>query len=152
VVLFKCGSKVVGTFHVPFPELLWHIDADGTAERACYSSIGNTMKSRMLISLALALGLATHAYGQDESLKPSSTNVVNVDGMWGFQSAATYKVLPRPKSHSNKGQPNTYVAPRNPIESKPMQPYAYGWFGTKPSPHWHRQFGAQAEYTQWTLR
>jgi hypothetical protein len=38
------------------------------------------------------------------------------------------------------------------ILAKPPQPYAYGWFGSKPSVHWHRQFGNRRSYTQWTLK
>jgi len=75
-----------------------------------------------------------------------------VDAMWGYRTPATYFILPRPASHRHKNQPNTYQTPVNPVESKPIEPYAYGWFGTKYSPQWHRQFGHQKDYTQWTLK
>jgi hypothetical protein len=38
------------------------------------------------------------------------------------------------------------------VVAKPVQPYAYGWFGAKPSMHWHRQFGNRRTHTQWTLK
>jgi hypothetical protein len=74
------------------------------------------------------------------------------DAMWGRPSPLQYTILPRPATKHNRQDPNTYKAPPTQITSKPSEPYAYGWFGGTPSPHWHRQFGHQNAYTQWTLR
>jgi len=89
---------------------------------------------------------------QDAGDHAIATADVAVDSMWGYRAPIAYQILPRPMTHFSKGQPHSAVAPANPIESKPMQPYAYGWFGTQYSPQWHRQFGQQSAYTQWTLR
>ena len=75
-----------------------------------------------------------------------------LDGVWGSQAPAAYKILPRPATHHNRNQPHTNTPTTNTIHSQPVHPYAYGWFGTKPSPQWSRQFGYQKSYTQWTLR
>lgn len=37
------------------------------------------------------------------------------------------------------------------IERRPVEPYAYGWFGTKMNRHPHRSFGYQQAYTQWAF-
>lgn len=37
------------------------------------------------------------------------------------------------------------------IERRPVEPYAYGWFGTKMNRHPHRSFGYQQAYTQWSF-
>ena len=104
-----------------------------------------TIRSMILIICVL---YAPSTFGQENARNLSS----NTDGMWGFQTPSPYKILPRTVTHSNKGQPNTSLPVASNIESKPMQPYAYGWFGTKSSPQWSRQFGHQKAYTQWTLR
>jgi hypothetical protein len=105
------------------------------------------MKTVAIIGLFLGFSFAGVVTAQDGLVQGGTS----VDAMWGHP-APSYLILPRPLTHANKGQPHTYVAPKNPIESKPASPYAYGWFGTKPSPHWHRQFGSQNAYTQWTLK
>ncbi len=33
-----------------------------------------------------------------------------------------------------------------------QQAYAYGWFGSNPTPIWGRHFGTGKNYTQWTQR
>ncbi len=66
------------------------------------------------------------------------------------QGPVEYHVLPRAvKPHSSEYAP---ASPKPQIMSKPIQPYAYGWFGAKPQMHWHRQFGTRRSYTQWTLK
>ena len=102
-----------------------------------------------LIVMCVCIG-RTHA--QDAGTQAIATAKVGVDSMWGYRAPMAYEILPRPTSHFRKGQPHSVVSPANPIESKPAQPYAYGWFGTKYSPQWYRQFGHQSAYTQWTLR
>ncbi len=38
------------------------------------------------------------------------------------------------------------------IQEMPTKtPYAYGWFGHNPTPHWSRQFGFSTAFTQWSL-
>ena len=37
------------------------------------------------------------------------------------------------------------------IERRPVEPYAYGWFGAKMNRHPHRSFGYQQAYTQWAF-
>ena len=106
------------------------------------------MRKILSIFLLVSACIAPCGFGQDGARDSSSA----IDGMWGFQTPSQYKILPRPVTHSNKGQPHTNLPAANNIESKPMQPYAYGWFGTKSSPQWSRQFGHQKAYTQWTLR
>lgn len=43
--------------------------------------------------------------------------------------------------------------PANPpvIERRPVEPYAYGWFGAKMNRHPQRSFGYQHAYTQWAF-
>ncbi|MEQ1829060.1 MAG: hypothetical protein ABL921_24065 [Pirellula sp.] len=76
----------------------------------------------------------------------------SIDGMWGYSAPTNYKILPRPATHANKKDQHTYAASPSAIESRPVQPYAYGWFGTKPSPQWYRSFGNRKTHTQWTLK
>lgn len=45
--------------------------------------------------------------------------------------------------------------PTQPVIQQPLPPqqiYAYGWFGSNPSPIWGRHFGNSKSYTQWTQR
>lgn len=66
------------------------------------------------------------------------------------QGPVEYRVLPRAvKPHSGEYAPATQ---KPQMMTKPIQPYAYGWFGAKPQQHWHRQFGTRRSYTQWTLK
>jgi len=37
------------------------------------------------------------------------------------------------------------------IERRPVESYAYGWFGAKMNRHPHRSFGYQQAYTQWAF-
>lgn len=61
-----------------------------------------------------------------------------------------YRILRQPDSkHSGETMPGS---PKPSIFAKPVQPYAYGWFGAKTSPHWSRQFGNRRAHTQWTLK
>ena len=61
-----------------------------------------------------------------------------------------YRTLQSPDAkHSRENVP---LPPKPLMVSKPVQPYAYGWFGSKPSMHWHRQFGNRRIHTQWTLK
>lgn len=71
-------------------------------------------------------------------------------------AAPTYQILPRPlPKHTGKHLPySTTNLPQGPaiIEAEPIQTFAYGWFGPRPTPHWVRQFGYGKRYTQWTLK
>jgi hypothetical protein len=88
----------------------------------------------------------------------SSTCLVAEDALWGVVTAnsPTYRIVPRPlPEHTGKHLPySTTLQPsEKPIyESRPTTPYAYGWFGPRPSPHWSRHFGYQQRYTQWSLK
>jgi hypothetical protein len=52
---------------------------------------------------------------------------------------------------------NSHLAQKNQrdkapvIERRPVEPYAYGWFGAKMNRHPHRSFGYQQAYTQWAF-
>jgi hypothetical protein len=86
------------------------------------------------ILLAFSMGSALQAQSPDASV----------------QRPVEYRLLPRAvKPHSSEYAPAS-AAPN--IVSKPIQPYAYGWFGAKTQMHWHRQFGTRRAYTQWTLK
>jgi hypothetical protein len=104
--------------------------------------------SNLALVLILVFSSPTIALAQESPQDAQNA----VDGMWGYRAPIPYTIIPRPKTHFNKDEPNTAVPAKNNIQSKPTQPYAYGWFGTKPSPQWSRQFGYQRAYTQWTLR
>jgi len=59
-----------------------------------------------------------------------------------------YLVLHGPANTSHR-QKNQVRAPV--LEKRPVDPYAYGWFGTKMNRHPHRSFGYQQAYTQWSF-
>jgi hypothetical protein len=100
----------------------------------------------------IAILLATSSHSMLWAQHGHSDQIASSDAMWGYQSPATYKILPRPATHATKESPHINVPPRTQLESKKTQPYAYGWFGTKPSPQWSRQFGTRSAFTQWTLK
>ena len=106
------------------------------------------IKTHHVLALFVLLSWFNPSYGQDQAVMA----IAPVDAMWGYRAPVAYQILPRPAGHLQKEREHVYVAPTNPIESKHTQPYAYGWFGTKASPHWSRQFGHQSAYTQWTLK
>jgi hypothetical protein len=61
-----------------------------------------------------------------------------------------YRILKQPDS---KRTAESVPQPaKSLIVAKPVQPYSYGWFGSKSSMHWHRQFGNRRVHTQWTLK
>ncbi len=75
-----------------------------------------------------------------------------LDGMWGIPVPAEYRVLPRPiKPHSRKYAPTT---PTPNLVAKPIEPYAYGWFGATQYSHPQKaiHFGYRRAYTQWSYR
>ena len=94
------------------------------------------------------LGLCPICLGQELTQESQAA----VDGMWGYRAPIQYTTLPRPPNHLNKDDPNTAVLAGNSIQSRPTQPYAYGWFGTRPAPQWSRQFGYQKAFTQWSFK
>ncbi|WP_145077376.1 hypothetical protein [Aureliella helgolandensis] len=57
---------------------------------------------------------------------------------------APYAVLATPLSDE------PLQRPYRPLPATP--PYAYGWFGSNPSPQWSRHFGVSHSHTQWTLK
>jgi hypothetical protein len=69
---------------------------------------------------------------------------------------STYRILPRPlPEHIGKHLP--YSTTNQPstgsnYESRPTEPYSYGWFGSESSPQWSRHFGYSRRYTQWSLK
>ena len=67
---------------------------------------------------------------------------------WDFQPHQ-YLVLDRQgtKGVSHRSKPDN--API--LQPRPVEPYAYGWFGAKMNRHPHRSFGFQHAYTQWAF-
>ena len=131
-----------------FPGSAWERTAPEALPRfAKHKQPMSTQLNRLFLFLLLGCSVSI-AYAQDSGLESHRM----VDGLWGFQTPTSYKILPRPATHSNKNQPHTNVFSANTTHSQPIQPYAYGWFGTKPSPQWSRQFGYQKAYTQWTFK
>jgi hypothetical protein len=95
--------------------------------------------------------LSLSSYG-DESSIPTSFPVEEAVPPAG----ATYRIIPRPlPKHMGKHLPysttNQPTAPSQ-LDSIPTQPYAYGWFGPRPTPSWSRHFGYGRRYTQWSLK
>jgi hypothetical protein len=92
------------------------------------------------------------------SLEPLFAQPPATDAMWGYAVVASnakvpYQILERPSHHKDKNQSSDPVgSDKILIEKKPVQPYAYGWFGTQPSPKWSRSFGTRGNYTQWSLK
>ena len=62
----------------------------------------------------------------------------------GMQPNPVYQTLA--KSHQAAGQ-------LEPVAQLPAKKsYAYGWFGSNPTPTWGRHFGYSRNFTQWTQR
>lgn len=78
---------------------------------------------------------------------PSRAEEPILEAMWGT-SPLHYEVLRRPANKLGDPKPRTNA----PQVVRPVQPYAYGWFGATPNKHWYRQFGHQSSYTQYSLR
>jgi len=86
------------------------------------------------------------------------TTVVADDSLWGVVTASspTYRIVPRPLPE-HVGKHLAYSTTQQPsekpnYESRPANPYAYGWFGPQASPQWSRHFGYHQRYTQWSLK
>ncbi|MFO0923331.1 MAG: hypothetical protein U0905_12670 [Pirellulales bacterium] len=92
----------------------------------------------------IVVGFASLTMGQ----APLHSQESGTDSSWlRSTSPAAYKILPRPTHHA------TVPATQQPtLRVRPMQPYAYGWFGTEASPDWSRHFGVKSAYTQWTRK
>lgn len=57
-----------------------------------------------------------------------------------------YRTLSKLEGHHVTPQPSV-------LQPYPQQQaYAYGWFGSNPTPIWGRHFGTSKSYTQWTQR
>jgi len=98
--------------------------------------------------IAIVLMLSSCLSAQENRTDPSNAN----DGIWGYRTPTSYTILTRPPKRFEKDSKHTTLSHPSTLQSKAVQPYAYGWFGTQPTPHWYRQFGTQQAYTQWTLR
>lgn len=89
------------------------------------------------------------------SVAPGFAQEFASDGMMP-NTAHTYRIVPRPlPEHVGKHLPYSTTnqpAPSANLESRSTGPYAYGWFGAKPSPDWSRHFGYSRRYTQWSLK
>jgi hypothetical protein len=105
--------------------------------------------TRTLASICLSILCGSLAIAADDSTMSHSS-----DGMWGYRAPANYLNLPRPPKHSvfGKQQEQPIPSPLPIIQSRPTEPYAYGWFGTQSQQHWYRDFGTRHTHTQWTLR
>ncbi len=88
---------------------------------------------------------------------PVSHAEISVQFPWGNRSggapstgpaSSVYHVLPRAGHHLHHSTENPFEIRQQPTKS----PYAYGWFGSNPSPSWGRHFGHSRNYTQWTRR
>jgi len=104
---------------------------------------------------SLLFGQDSPLFGQDSLLfgQDSPHSGTSMDGMWGYRAPATYHVIPSPPKHHHSLNPTSaQSAPAAKLQSRQIDPYAYGWFGAQPSPHWSRQFGNRNAYTQWTLK
>jgi hypothetical protein len=85
-----------------------------------------------------------HASPVISTLRPSQFLVPGWDS-----NNQKYLVLGR-SANSHQSQKNQRdKAPV--IERRPVEPYAYGWFGAKMNRHPHRSFGYQQAYTQWAF-
>ncbi|HAC89466.1 MAG TPA: hypothetical protein DCF63_02375 [Planctomycetaceae bacterium] len=77
---------------------------------------------------------------------------------WGkLQQAVSIDPATLPLYHSLTKAPlqDQHHAPPPPVAVQPLpekRAYAYGWFGSNPSPTWGRHFGNSKGYTQWTPR
>lgn len=69
---------------------------------------------------------------------------------WGCENCGP----PMPPSRAPyQTLPKANTAAARPIDQLPAKvPYAYGWFGSNPSPQWSRQFGSSRAFTQWTRK
>lgn len=80
-----------------------------------------------------------------------STQLEMAGGLYSTSShLAKYTVITGPKVAELQRSKSVYE--HLPIEAKPIEPYAYGWFGAQPNPTWSRQFGYGRRHTQWSLK
>jgi hypothetical protein len=88
------------------------------------------------------------ALAQNPGLQSSGKPIPGMS--YGSGKSYEYRILKQPDS---KQTAESVPQPaKSLIMAKPVQPYAYGWFGPKSSMHWHRQFGNRRVHTQWTLK
>ncbi len=102
------------------------------------------------LAIALTLSLAGGMQKETSAQTPQSPQVVSgvSEAIWlGKSSPTVYRVLPRPTLEGPVPS-----SPTPTLVARPMEPYAYGWFGAKPAPSWQRSFGINRSYTQWTLK
>jgi len=117
----------------------------------CPSTLGqDTAQAVSDVTTISAVSPISAVSSNPHRLIPSNAGA---DAMWGFATPPVspptpYQVLARPSHHDLKSSTKN----KNKIETRPAQPYAYGWFGTQPSQHWERSFGTRNSYTQWTLK
>jgi hypothetical protein len=115
---------------------------------------GISMQGTRIITVLFAAAIWPALNQGAQAQAPASDTSVRgghgVDAMWGYAAPTPYKILQRPASITNHDSPHRSVPTPPPMESRPSSPYAYGWFGGKPSPKKARQFGYFNSYTQWT--
>jgi hypothetical protein len=78
--------------------------------------------------------------------------------IWALPPQPSHRVIRQPPLRTPKELkrqshgPAVATIPRAATEPVWRQPYAYGYFGARPKRHWHRHFGWNQSYTQWSLK
>ena len=94
-----------------------------------------------LVALTVILTVAPSLSRGDEPLSFPWGDSANC----GADLGSRYQIIARKPKHA----PRTQV----PIQSLPPKVgYAYGWFGSNPTPQWGRHFGHSKNFTQWSRR
>jgi hypothetical protein len=73
----------------------------------------------------------------------------SVDAMWNYAiERPQYRILPR-VDHHGKSVP---ASPKPVMIGRPIQPYAYGWFGVPSTPTWYRHYSSPRAFARRSLR
>ena len=95
------------------------------------------------------------AIGSSSRLEGGEPRSAAVDSaLWGLPPVE-YRVLGRssqPGAWHGHHEVATAPVPPPILSPRPVQPYAYGWFGASSHPHFHRHFVIRSVYTQWKIK
>ena len=105
---------------------------------------------KQLVRMALRLGIAgicltqTASATAQEPLFPWCPPTGHSAPATPSRPNPPYQTLARPQHSTGQLEPVS--------ELPAKKSYAYGWFGSNPTPAWGRHFGYSRNFTQWTQR
>lgn len=105
-----------------------------------------------LFASVIVFGCASVTMAQGPGIDPRSGYRIDQAGLGIWSAGPTPHLVIRSPQKSSKLHSHAATIPNAAAAVVWKEPYAYGYFGTKPRQHPYRSFGHQQAYTEWRWR